>query len=211
VDLSGIEARCLAHYLWPFDGGQFADEVLNGDIHTANQKAAGLATRDQAKTFFYALMYGAGAEKIGLITGQDGNKLKKKYFKNMPALASLTKRVIEKADNEGFIKALDGRQIKIRSSHSALNFLLQSAGAIISKLWYNICYDQLVEAGFTYGKDFAFLVHCQDEIQFAVAAERAEELGRIAVRSAALAGKALGVRVEIGAEYKVGDNWAECH
>jgi DNA polymerase I-like protein with 3'-5' exonuclease and polymerase domains len=211
VDLSGIEARCLAHYLWPFDGGQFADEVLNGDIHTANQKAAGLATRDQAKTFFYALMYGAGAEKIGLITGQDGNKLKKKYFRNMPALASLTKRVVAKAEDEGFIKALDGRQIKIRSSHSALNFLLQSAGAIISKLWYNICYDQLVEAGFTYGKDFAFLVHCQDEIQFAVATERAEELGRIAVRSAALAGEALGVRVEIGAEYKVGDNWAECH
>ncbi len=211
VDLSGIEARCLAHYLWPFDDGQFANEVLNGDIHTANQKAAGLATRDQAKTFFYALMYGAGAEKLGLITGQDGEKLKKKYFRNMPALAALTKRVIAKAEDEGFIKALDGRQIKIRSSHSALNFLLQSAGAIISKLWYNICYDQLVEAGFTYGKDFAFLVHCQDEIQFSVAAERAEELGLIAVRSAALAGDALGLRIEIGAEYKVGNNWAECH
>jgi len=211
VDLSGIEARCLAHYLWPFDDGKFADEVLNGDIHTVNQKAAGLATRDQAKTFFYALMYGAGAEKLGLITGQDGAKLKRKYFRNMPALAELTKRVTEKADSEGFIKALDGRQIKIRSSHSSLNFLLQSAGAIISKLWYNICYDQLVEAGFTYDKDFAFLVHCQDEIQFSVAAERAEELGGIAVRSAALAGEALGVRIEIGAEYKVGSNWAECH
>ncbi len=211
VDLSGIEARCLAHYLWPFDDGKFADEVLNGDIHTANQKAAGLATRDQAKTFFYALMYGAGAEKLGLITGQDGAKLKRKYFRNMPALAELTKRVTEKAESEGFIKALDGRQIKIRSSHSALNFLLQSAGAIISKLWYNICYDQLVEAGFTYDKDFAFLVHCQDEIQFSVAAERSEELGIIAVRSAALAGNELGVRIEIGAEYKVGSNWAECH
>jgi DNA polymerase I-like protein with 3'-5' exonuclease and polymerase domains len=211
VDLSGIEARCLAHYLWPFDDGQFANEVLNGDIHTANQKAAGLATRDQAKTFFYALMYGAGAEKLGLITGQDGEKLKKKYFRNMPALAALTKRVVAKAEDEGFIKALDGRQIKIRSSHSALNFLLQSAGAIISKLWYNICYDQLVEAGFTYGKDFAFLVHCQDEIQFSVAAKRAEELGLIAVRSAALAGDALGLRIEIGAEYKIGNNWAECH
>lgn len=211
VDLSGIEARCLAHYLWPFDDGQFANEVLNGDIHTANQKAAGLATRDQAKTFFYALMYGAGAEKLGLITGQDGEKLKKKYFRNMPALAALTKRVVAKAEDEGFIKALDGRQIKIRSSHSALNFLLQSAGAIISKLWYNICYDQLVEAGFTYGKDFAFLVHCQDEIQFSVAAERAEELGLIAVRSAALAGDALGLRIEIGAEFKIGTNWAECH
>lgn len=211
VDLSGIEARCLAHYLWPFDDGQFADEVLNGDIHTANQKAAGLATRDQAKTFFYALMYGAGAEKIGLITGQDGNKLKKKYFRNMPALASLTKKVVAKAEDEGFVKALDGRQIQIRSPHSSLNFLLQSAGAIISKLWYITCYDELLKAGFTYGKDWSFLAHIHDEVQFAVSAERSEELGLIAVRSAALAGDALGLRIEIGAEYKVGNNWAECH
>ena len=211
VDLSGIEARCLAHYLWPFDDGKFADEVLNGDIHTANQKAAGLATRDQAKTFFYALMYGAGAEKLGLITGQDGAKLKRKYFRNMPALASLSKRVVAKAEDEGFVKALDGRRIMIRSSHSALNFLLQSAGAIISKLWYNTCYDELTAAGFTYGVDWSFLAHVHDEVQFAVAGERAEELGLIAVGSSRLAGDALGLRIAIDSEYKIGDNWAECH
>ena len=211
VDLSGIEARCLAHYLWPFDDGKFADEVLNGDIHTANQKAAGLATRDQAKTFFYALMYGAGAEKLGLITGQDGAKLKRKYFRNMPALASLSKRVVAKAEDEGFVKALDGRRIMIRSSHSALNFLLQSAGAIISKLWYITCFDELRKAGFEYGVDWIFLAHIHDEVQFAVAAERAEELGLIAVRSSALAGAALGLRVEIDSEFKIGTNWEECH
>lgn len=211
VDLSGIEARCLAHYLWPFDDGKFADEVLNGDIHTANQKAAGLATRDQAKTFFYALMYGAGAEKLGLITGQDGAKLKRKYFRNMPALASLSKRVVAKAEDEGFVKGLDGRRIMIRSSHSALNFLLQSAGAIISKLWYNTCYDELTAAGFTYGVDWSFLAHVHDEVQFAVAGERAEELGLIAVGSSRLAGDALGLRIAIDSEYKIGDNWAECH
>lgn len=211
VDLSGIEARCLAHYLWPFDNGKFADEVLNGDIHTANQKAAGLATRDQAKTFFYALMYGAGAEKLGLITGQDGAKLKRKYFRNMPALASLSKRVVAKAEDEGFVKGLDGRRIMIRSSHSALNFLLQSAGAIISKLWYNTCYDELTAAGFTYGVDWSFLAHVHDEVQFAVAGERAEELGLIAVGSSRLAGDALGLRIAIDSEYKIGDNWAECH
>jgi DNA polymerase I-like protein with 3'-5' exonuclease and polymerase domains len=211
VDLSGIEARCLAHYLWPFDDGKFANEVLNGDIHSANQKAAGLATRDQAKTFFYALMYGAGAEKLGLITGQDGAKLKRKYFRNMPALARLTEMVTDKAESQGFVKALDGRQIQIRSSHSALNFLLQSAGAIISKLWYIKCYEQLAEAGLVYGKHWSFLAHVHDEIQFSVQSDKAEQLGTLAVRSAALAGEALGLRIGIGAEYKVGDNWADCH
>jgi len=211
VDLSGIEARCLAHYLWPFDGGAFADEVLNGDIHTANQNAAGLSSRDQAKTFFYALMYGAGAEKLGLITGQDGKKLKRKYFRNMPALAKLTEAVTNKAESEGFIKALDGRQIQIRSAHSSLNFLLQSAGAIISKLWYITCFDELSKAGFTYGVDWSFLAHVHDEIQFAVTANRAEELGAIAVRASCLAGNALGLRVAIDSEFKIGTSWAECH
>jgi DNA polymerase-1 len=211
VDLSGIEARCLAHYLWPLDDGTFANEVLNGDIHTANQKAAGLETRDQAKTFFYALMYGAGAEKLGTITNQDGKKLKRKYFKNMPALAELTKRVTDKAETQGFVKALDGRKILIRSPHSSLNFLLQSAGALTSKVWYNVCYDELIKAGLIYGRDWTFLAHVHDEIQFAVLEQHAERVGELAVRSAALAGEALGFRIGIDAEYKIGDNWAECH
>jgi DNA polymerase I-like protein with 3'-5' exonuclease and polymerase domains len=129
----------------------------------------------------------------------------------MPALASLTKRVVAKAEDEGFVKALDGRQIQIRSSHSSLNFLLQSAGAIISKLWYITCFDELTAAGFTYGIDWSFLAHIHDEIQFAVISERAEELGAIAVRSSALAGDALGLRIAIDSEFKIGSNWQECH
>ena len=58
TDASGLELRCLAHYM---DDASFTNEVLTGDVHTANQKAAGLKTRDQAKTFIYAFLYGAGA------------------------------------------------------------------------------------------------------------------------------------------------------
>jgi len=119
--------------------------------------------------------------------------------------------VTNKAESEGFVKALDGRRIQIRSSHSSLNFLLQSAGAIISKLWYITCFDELTKAGFVYGTDWSFLAHVHDEIQFAALEQHAKRVGELAVRSAALAGTALGFRVEVGAEYKVGDNWAECH
>ncbi len=210
-DLSGIEARALAHYLWPFDGGSFAREVIEGDVHSSNQKAAGLPTRDDAKTFFYALIYGAGSEKLGKITNQDGKKLKKRYYKNMPALAELTKRVTSKAESEGFVKAIDGRPITIRSPHSALNFLLQSCGAIISKLWYNICYDELIKAGYEYGKDWSFLAHVHDEIQFAVKAPIAEDVARIATTSSEIAGDRLRMRITIESEYKIGSNWAECH
>jgi len=211
VDLSGIEARCLAHYLWPFDGGSFAKEVIEGDIHTANQMAAGLPTRDSAKTFFYALIYGVGAEKLSKITGMNGKKLKQTYYKNMPALAELTKRVTSKAEDEGILKALDGRPIKIRSPHSALNFLLQSAGAILSKVWYNICYDDLVIEGLTYGKDWAFLAHIHDEIQFAVREEYAQQLADIATTASKKAGNQFKMRIDVASESKIGNNWAECH
>lgn len=51
IDACGLELRCLSHFLYPYDHGEYANEVVHGDIHTANQKAAGLPTRDNAKTF----------------------------------------------------------------------------------------------------------------------------------------------------------------
>jgi len=210
-DLSGIEARCLAHILWPFDGGKFAREVIEGDVHSANQRAANLPTRDDAKTFFYALIYGAGAEKLGKITNQDGKKLKRTYYKNMPALAELTKRITSKAEKEGKIKGLDGRPIKIRSPHSALNFCLQSMGAILSKAWYIICYEEINKAGYIYGKDWAFLAHVHDEIQFAVKDSIAEDVAKLATKSSILAGEKFKMRIAIESEYKIGNSWAECH
>ena len=68
IDASGLELRMLAHYM---KDARYTDEILNGDIHTANQKAAGLLNRNTAKTFIYAFLYGAGAAKIGAIVGSD--------------------------------------------------------------------------------------------------------------------------------------------
>lgn len=51
IDASGLELRCLAHFMARFDNGEYAHEILNGDIHTKNQNAAELPTRDNAKTF----------------------------------------------------------------------------------------------------------------------------------------------------------------
>jgi DNA polymerase-1 len=69
ADADRLELVIQAHYMAYFDGGAYARAVSSGDIHTANQKAAGLETRDQAKTFIYALNYGAGDPKIGSIVG----------------------------------------------------------------------------------------------------------------------------------------------
>ena len=125
TDASGLELRCLAHYM---NDTNFTEEVLTGDVHTANQRAAGLKTRDQAKTFIYAFLYGAGDVKIGNIVGGDavdGRRLKDKFLKNTPALARL-REAVGRASTRGFLYGLDRRRIAVRSEHSALNTLLQS-------------------------------------------------------------------------------------
>jgi len=93
IDASGLELRMLAHYM---DDKDYINEIINGDIHTTNQKLAGLESRNQAKTFIYALIYGAGDAKLGSVVGgskQDGRQLKKRFINNLPSLKNLKDRV----------------------------------------------------------------------------------------------------------------------
>lgn len=205
-DLSGIELRCLAHYM---QDDAYTTELLDGDIHTANQNAAGLQTRDQAKTFIYALLYGAGSAKIGSIVGgssKQGQALIDKFMGNMPALEKLLRKVKRMA-GKGWIPALDGRQVQIRSDHAALNSLLQSCGAIIAKQWCIEMHKLLRHNMVTY-KQVAF-VH--DEIQLEVADNQAELAGELMVTAARIAGESLGFRVPVDAEAKIGKTWYDTH
>lgn len=207
ADLSGIELRCLAHYM---QDTEYTQELLNGDIHTKNQHSAGLETRAQAKTFIYATLYGAGPAKIGSIAGggaKEGQKLLENFLTNTPKLGKLLEKVKKLAVKYGYITGLDGRQLHIRSEHSALNTLLQSCGAIIAKQWC-ITLHQKIKAERLDAKLVAF-VH--DELQFDCAAKDADRVGQLAVESAAEAGTILGFRVPVGAEYAVGMNWKDTH
>ncbi len=209
-DLSGLELRCLAHYMAPHDNGAYADLILNGDIHTANQNAAGLDTRDQAKTFIYALIYGGGNAKIGSIVGgsaHKGGKLKDTFFKNLPALKTVIDQAVQVADSAGEIKLLDGRLCPVRSSHKALNVLLQGAGAVISKVWCRIANERVAEAGLR-AKQIGFI---HDEMQWESHPDDAEQLCEILTSSSVLAGEELGIRMPVDSEAQIGANWSECH
>jgi DNA polymerase I-like protein with 3'-5' exonuclease and polymerase domains len=205
-DASGLELRMLAHYMNDED---YTKELLNGDIHTFNQQAAGLPTRDLAKTFIYAFLYGAGDAKIGDIAGgtkQDGRKLKAKFLRNTPALARLRERV-EEAANRGWLKGLDGRRIAVRSPHAALNTLLQGAGAVVMKQAL-IRLDQMATA---HGLNYYFVGNVHDEIQSEVAAKDATAFGKLAAYSIARAGQDFKLRCPLAGEYQIGTNWSETH
>lgn len=214
VDAKSLELRCLAHYMAKWDGGKYAKIVVEGDVHSENQKAAGLPTRDDAKTFIYALLYGAGDEKIGSIVKKGaaaGKQLKKKFFKNIPALNDLKEAVAQTVKTRGYLIGLDGRRLKVRSAHSALNVLLQSAGAILMKKALVIADEDLQAEGLKPGIDYEFIINSHDERQYAVREGLEEFVGKTDVEAIKKAGEYFKFRCPLDGEYKVGKNWAECH
>lgn len=207
ADLSGLELRCLAHFL--NDGGKYAQEILSGDIHTANQQAAGLATRDEAKTFIYTLIFGGGDAKLGAVVGssaQAGRKLRDQFFRNVPAFREL-KTQLDVAADKGWIYGLDKRRLKIRSKHSVMSTLIQSAGAVLCKQWLVEINHAINEAGL----DAQVIAWVHDEVQISVKKGDEDVVGDIARRAAEKAGEAYSFRCPIAAEYAVGRTWRDTH
>lgn len=211
ADASGLELRMFAHYLADHDGGAYAKVVCDGDVHTHNQTMAGLATRDQAKTFIYGLLYGAGDAKVGKIVGgtvQDGNRLKTQFKRQVPAYAKLLAQLEFTVAQRGFLRGLDKRPLPVRSAHSALNLLLQSAGAVVMKQALSLLYDRLQSK---YPGRFAFMANVHDEWQIECDPSIADDVGQMAVQSITDAGLALDLKCPLKGEYKIGNNWAETH
>ena len=207
IDASGLELRMLAHYM---KDDAYTSEVVSGDIHTANQKAAGLETRNQAKTFIYAFLYGAGDAKIGTVVGagaKEGKELKSRFLKNTPSLEKLREQVSSISQKSGSLPGLDGRRVQVRSDHAALNTLLQSAGAIVMKQALVLLNDELRRAKINY----KFVANVHDEWQIEVEEARAEEAGKLGVLAIEKAGKVLNMRCPLSGEYKVGNSWKETH
>jgi DNA polymerase-1 len=210
VDASGLELRCLAHYLSKWDDGLYIKTILEGDIHTANQKHAGLDTRDQAKTFIYALIYGAGPHKIGAIVNggaKEGKQLMSRFMRKMPAIKCLRESISSSLEKRPHLYGLDGRPIPIRSKHSALNALLQSAGAVLMKQATIVAYDAHMKNNLLVRQ----VAHVHDEIQFEAAPFHAEDVGSLAVKAIELSGNPFGFKCPLSGEYKVGSDWSETH
>jgi len=204
ADLSGLELRCLAHYM---KDDKYTKALLTEDIHTVNQKSAGLETRDEAKRFIYAFLYGGGDFLIGKICGGDikkGKEVKAKFLDNTPALKKL-RASVGRASNKGYLKALDGRRVLVRSEHASLNFLLQSAGAIISKRAWEIFHILADEF------DYKQLGVIHDEIQIECSPEDAEAIGYLIVDAMKTTTDYYKLNCPITGTFKIGRNWNDTH
>lgn len=248
TDASGLELRCLGHFMAKFDQGKYIDVLLNGDIHWLNVESLGLVPkgtkrdkqshkhdefRANAKTFIYAFLYGAGDAKIGSIVGggkAEGKRLKTSFMNATPAIAALRENIeavlVESSkwvDGEmkvkwkrNWLKGLDGRKLHVRSPHSALNTLLQSAGALACKLWLvymeQILQDQGLKHGFTKDGDYALVAWVHDEAQVICRnQEVAHKVAAASEEAMRAAGEFFGFQCPLATESKFGPTWAECH
>jgi len=206
VDASQLELRLLAHYM---ADEEYINEIINGDIHTTNQRLAGLKSRDEAKTFIYALIYGAGDAKIGSIVGgnrTEGKVLRERFFSSNKSFATLKERV-ERASGKGYLKGLDGRKIRLRHRHAALNTLLQGGGAFVMKRGLILLDSKLKLNTIPY----KFVANIHDEWQIETSEETAEFVGEVAVQAIKDVADYYKMRCPLDAEYSIGDNWSETH
>ena len=215
ADLSGIELRMLAHYLARYDGGRYADVLINGDIHQENADKIGIS-RKLVKTVTYAFLYGAGDKKIGLsydpqlnesTAKAKGAEIRQAYMDAIPGLQKLVEAVKRKAKQSCEVNAIDGRRIAVDAPHKALNYLLQASAGVIAKRWMVI--NQANIKQLLINADQLAFVH--DELQYETTPEYVNDLKFSLVWAAAQAGEYYRLRVPIAAEAKSGTSWAEVH
>lgn len=207
----------------------YTAEVLGDDIHSYNQSLAGLPTRDNAKTFIYGFLFGAGNDKIGRIVGGSsahGAELKARFLARIPKLEELLdklkaewrktakKRFNPKFNNteyyDGTITGLDGRPIVVPSEHMLLVYLVQSDEAIQMSAAYNIAFLRLSRE-FEWGKQWAFVSFYHDEYTVECVPEIADRVKFILEQSIVDAGKFYKISCPHEGDGKIGKNWYEIH
>ena len=214
ADASGLELRCLGHYLHSFDDGKFAKEVVDGDIHTVLSEIYG-TSRKAGKSVTYCLIYGGGNTKLGLTAGADkgkaaskGKEIRNKILADLTGFAGLTKAIQERAKATDTLRGLDGRPIRLQGKHhAALNYLLQSAGAVICKQWVIRSYELLDEAGIDYWP----LAFVHDELQISVPPSQVADAEFLITSAMKDVEHHLQFRCALDSEAQHGPNWAACH
>lgn len=219
ADASGLQLRMLGHYLAPYDGGAFAQAVLD-DPHTYMMKGTGIIHRDYQKTWTYAKLFGAQALKLGTIILDDraaagekiplskaralGRASERALAQYMTGLDEL-ERKLGAAAERGYLLSLDRRRVPVLSEHRALNTLLMSAEAVLMK------HALVLAAPAVYARGGEFVLNVHDEWQVECEPGQAEGVGEVLTAAMRNAGLELGLRCQIDAEYHVGATWADTH
>lgn len=212
-DEKGMEQRRLAHYL---EDENFTRLIQTEDLHKITQERMGVDTRDIAKTLYYAVLYGAGDRKVSTQLGctmRHAKHLRELFFEALPNLKALLDRV-KKASQRGYLKGIDGRKLWVRrgeggkiKEHTALNLLLQAAGAIVFKK-ANILMDEEINR---LGLDAFQVINMHDEVVLECDPDCASELAKILKDAIIKSGRYFNLLCPLEGEAKIGTDWSQVH
>lgn len=216
TDAEGIQMRILAHYI---NDPEFTEAIVNGrkedgtDVHNYNRSLLGAVcrSRDDAKTFIYAWLLGAGPTKIAEILGCSfvaARAAMDNFVRSIPGLAELKRRSIPRDAGRGYFIGLDGRKVICKSEHLMLAGYLQNGEAVVMK-HANVKWRKWAEANDVKYKQVDFVhdewvCECPNE-------EEAKYLGKLQVEAIEEVGEELGLNCALAGEYKIGKNWLEVH
>ena len=206
ADGAAYQIRLLAHYL---NDEKYTKTVLEGDPHQLNADSMG-CERHLAKPTFFAVLYGAGAAKVGNILGvsqKEGKDKRQKLIDGIPGLRKLIEKAERVTTNQGYMSGLDGRHVYSESPYKSLNYLIQSAEAILMKR-------TIVSIAEEFRKNnigFKQLLFYHDEVSYEINPEDTEKAQEIIARCFAEAPKEYGVNIMEAGDIKVGGNYYEVH
>lgn len=233
-----IQARFLAHYLFPYDDGAYAEKLLRGDKalgtdgHTLNLNALrewGLVSRDGAKTALYAKIFGARAARMWATINEDrvkhdqapipqrsmrrvGQGALDALGRSMVGLDDLLSDVQHAGKTKGHLIGIGKARVPVSALHSALVSLLQHGEAVAMKLALGIFeFEHMQPRGFVHGRDYGYCSNVHDEVQFEALPDLVEEFAALFSECIAEAGRRLGTRCPLAGEAKIGLNWQETH
>lgn len=219
IDLAGIEARVMAHFAYFYDGGDYAKVALDGDVHDTNAKLLGV-DRDTAKSFLYAISYGAGPAKLASILGvgiQEAKELIELYWDTHSGLRDFIQALEKEFRKTGrWITGLDGRKLYIRSEHKLLNTAVQNAATIIFKKWMVKCwyYQQRANNHGNPPDELHQIIAYHDELEFDCYTDREDYVeihGKNLVELIEETGEEMKLKVPLTGDYKIGDTYTEVH
>jgi len=217
-DASGLELRMFAQYL---NNPEATKLYTEGDPHMFNTRLLEEPDeyRDLAvKNVIYAMLYGAMDKKLGYTAKTNltdpgearahGAWVRSKLEVGIPGFQQLTTEVKQEYKmTGGLIKTCDGGFVRCHAPHAALNYKLQSAGAIVMKVAAILARKEVLKRGL----DGFFVGNIHDEGQKDCDPKDGDEVGKVCVNSIKEAGEELNFHVPLTGEYKLGNNWAECH
>jgi DNA polymerase I-like protein with 3'-5' exonuclease and polymerase domains len=184
------------------------------DIHNVNRKALGVdhATRDDAKTFIYSWLLGAGVAKtasILRINQRQASDARDRFERGIDGLYQLKNELIPYVYEQGFFKGYDGRKVVVPSKHKTLAGILQNGEAVLMKHSLLRWHDKARSLGIRF-KMVGF-IHDEYQVEVIGEEEEAKVMGQLIADTLLETGQELGFKIPTPGTFDIGKNWADTH